>query len=320
MSELKPLRHLQVASDVTRLIGGTPLLRLQRIPEKDHAQILCKLEFNNPGGSVKDRIALAMLSDAEDKGLLKPGGTVVEPTSGNTGIGLAMICAQRGYRLILTMPEDMSHERRVLLGAYGAELILTPAKGLMKAAVEKARQIKAEHPDYFMPEQFANPANPETHFKTTAPEIDHDTEGKLDVFLAGIGTGGTVTGVGRYFKSKRPGVKIVGLEPAKSAVLSGGAAGIHRIQGIGAGFIPPVLDRSVLDEILTMEDEEAFNMTKRLAREEGLMLGISSGANVAAALRISRRYGPDARIVTICCDMGERYFSLEEEFEKEAKL
>ncbi|HVM33348.1 MAG TPA: cysteine synthase A, partial [bacterium] len=294
------LRRLTVASDVTHLIGRTPLLSLQRIPEKGRAQILCKLEFNNPGGSVKDRIALAMLEDAEKKGLLKGGGTVVEPTSGNTGIGLAMICAQRGYRLILTMPEDMSHERRVLLKAYGAELILTPASGLMRAAVDKAVQIKKEHPEYFMPEQFANPANPEAHFKTTAPEIDHDTGGKLDVFLAGIGTGGTVTGVGRYFKKHRPGVRIVGVEPARSAVLSGGQAGTHRIQGIGAGFVPPVLDRSVLDEVVTVRDEEAFEMTKRLAQEEGLMLGISSGANVAAALRLSKTMGPEGRIVTIC--------------------
>ncbi len=316
MTDPQDSPRLSAAADVTQLIGKTPLLKLQRVPEKDHAQILCKLEFNNPGGSVKDRIALAMLSDAEAKGLLKPGGTVVEPTSGNTGIGLAMICAQRGYRLILTMPEDMSHERRVLLKAYGAELILTPAAGLMKAAIDRARVLKEAHPDYFMPEQFANPANPEAHFKTTAPEIDHDTQGQFDLFLAGIGTGGTITGVGRYFKAKNPAIKIVGVEPAQSAVLSGGAPGTHRIQGIGAGFIPPVLDRSILDEVVTVGDEEAFQMTKRLAQEEGLMLGISSGANVAAALRLSRRYGPQARIVTICCDMGERYFSLEDEFEK----
>jgi cysteine synthase A len=318
MTDPKSPRRLSVAPDITRLIGHTPLLKLQRVPEKDHAQILCKLEFNNPGGSVKDRIALAMIEDAEKKGLLKPGGTLVEPTSGNTGIGLAMICAQRGYHLILTMPEDMSHERRVLLKAYGAELILTPAAGLMKAAMERARLLKEAHPDYFMPGQFSNPANPDAHFRTTAPEIDHDTEGRLDLFLAGIGTGGTITGVGRYFKSKNPAVKIVGVEPAKSAVLSGGEPGVHRIQGIGAGFVPPVLDRSILDEVVTVEDEEAFQMTKRLAQEEGLMLGISSGANVAAALRLSRRYGPTARIVTICCDMGERYFSLEDEFEKKS--
>ncbi|HUO56880.1 MAG TPA: cysteine synthase A [bacterium] len=303
------------ASKVTDLIGSTPLLKLQRIPEKGGAQILCKLEFYNPGGSVKDRIALSMIEDAERKGQLKPGGILVEPTSGNTGIGLALVCAQRGYKLILVMPEDMSQERRVLLRAYGAELVLTPAKGLMTAAVEKAREIKAQNPHYFMPEQFANRANPEAHKKTTAPEIEKDTNGEFDAFVAGIGTGGTITGVGEYFKSKNPRVQIIGVEPAGSAVLSGGKPGVHRIQGIGAGFIPPVLNRSVVDEILTVEDKEAFAMTKRLAREEGLLLGISSGANVVAALRVAKRLGPEARIVTICCDMGERYFSLEDEFE-----
>ena len=304
-----------LASDVTNLIGGTPLLKLQRIAPKEHAQILCKLEFYNPGGSVKDRIALAMIEDAEKKGLLKPGGTLVEPTSGNTGIGLAMVSAQRGYKLILVMPEDMSQERRVLLRAYGAELVLTPAKGLMSEAVRKAQEIKGRHPEYFMPEQFANRANPEAHKKSTAPEIEKDTEGRFDAFVAGIGTGGTVTGVGEYFKSKGSPVKIIGVEPASSAVLSGGKPGVHRIQGIGAGFIPSVLNRSVLDEIVTVKDEDAFRMAKRLAREEGLLLGISSGANVVAALQVAERYGPEARIVTICCDMGERYFSLEDEFE-----
>ncbi len=306
-----------LASNITEIIGNTPLLKLQAIPEKGRAQILCKLEFYNPGGSVKDRIALAMIDDAEHRGLLKPGGTLVEPTSGNTGIGLALVCAQRGYKLILVMPEDMSQERRVLLKAYGAELVLTPAKGLMAEAVRKAQEIKKQHPEYFMPEQFANRANPEAHKRTTAPEIEKDTEGKLDAFVAGIGTGGTITGVGEYFKAKNPKIKIVGVEPASSAVLSGGKAGVHRIQGIGAGFVPSVLNRSVIDELIQIEDLEAYRMTKRLAREEGLLLGISSGANVAAALKLSKTLGPEARIVTICCDMGERYFSLEEEFEKE---
>jgi cysteine synthase len=308
-----------LASDITNLIGGTPLLKLQRIPEKGMAQILCKLEFYNPGGSVKDRIALAMIEDAEKKGILKPGGTLVEPTSGNTGIGLALVCAQRGYKLILVMPEDMSQERRVLLKAYGAELILTPAQGLMAEAVKRAKEIKEQNPGYFMPEQFANRANPEAHKKTTAPEIEKDTEGKFDVFVAGIGTGGTITGVGEYFKAKNPKIKIIGVEPAATALLSGGKAGVHRIQGIGAGFIPPVLNRSVLDEIVIVEDKDAYRMTKRLAREEGLLLGISSGANVAAALQIAKRLPPEARIVTICCDMGERYFSLEAEFESEGR-
>lgn len=304
-----------LASNVTNLIGNTPLLKLQSIPPKDHAQILCKLEFYNPGGSVKDRIALAMIEDAEKKGILKPGNILVEPTSGNTGIGLAMVCAQRGYKLILVMPEDMSQERRVLLKAYGAELVLTSAKGLMAEAVRKAMEIKEQNPSYFMPEQFANRANPEAHKKTTAPEIEKDTGGKFDAFVAGIGTGGTVTGVGEYFKAKSPEIKIIGVEPANSAVLSGGKAGIHRIQGIGAGFIPSVLNRAVLDEVVTVKDEDAYRMTKRLAREEGLLLGISSGANVVASLQVAKRFGPEARIVTICCDMGERYFSLEAEFE-----
>jgi cysteine synthase A len=306
-----------LAYNITQIIGNTPLLKLQSIPEKGRAQILCKLEFYNPGGSVKDRIALAMIDDAEKRGVLKPGGTLVEPTSGNTGIGLALVCAQRGYKLILVMPEDMSQERRVLLKAYGAELVLTPAKGLMAEAVRQAKEIKQQHPEYFMPEQFANRANPEAHKKTTAPEIEKDTEGKLNAFVAGIGTGGTITGVGEYFKAKNPNIKIVGVEPASSAVLSGRKAGVHRIQGIGAGFIPPVLNRSVLDEVMVIEDLEAYRMTKRLAREEGLLLGISSGANVAAALKLSQTMGPEARIVTICCDMGERYFSLEEEFERD---
>ncbi len=306
-----------VAKDVTRLIGETPLLKLHRIPEQGSAEILCKLEFYNPGGSVKDRIALAMIMDAEKKGVLKPGGTLVEPTSGNTGIGLAMVCAQRGYKLILTMPEDMSEERKVLLKAYGADLVLTPASGLMTEAVRKAKEIKEQNPGYFMPEQFANRANPESHKCTTAPEIDRDTQGKFDAFVAGIGTGGTITGVGEYFKAKSPSIKIIGVEPASSPVLSGGKPGTHRIQGIGAGFVPPVLNRSVLDEIVTVSDHEAYKMTKRLAREEGLLLGISSGANVVAALRIGARLGSSARVVTICCDMGERYFSLEDEFEDE---
>jgi cysteine synthase len=306
-----------LAKDITKLIGNTPLLKLQRIPEKGHAQILCKLEFYNPGGSVKDRIALAMIEEAEKHGLLKPGGTLVEPTSGNTGIGLAMVCAQRGYKLVLVMPEDMSQERRVLLKAYGAELVLTSVKGLMAEAIKKAREIKEQHPEYFMPEQFANRANPEAHKKSTAPEIEKDTEGKFDAFVAGIGTGGTVTGVGEYFKEKKSKARIIGVEPAASAVLSGGTPGVHRIQGIGAGFIPSVLNRSVLDEVVTVRDEEAYRMTKRLAREEGLLLGISSGANVAAALKVAKNLGPEARIVTICCDMGERYFSLEAEFESD---
>jgi len=316
MTPSESLNRYPLAARVSQLVGKTPLLRLRNIPEKGAAGILCKLEFYNPGGSVKDRIALSMIEDAEKKGSLKPGGTVLEPTSGNTGIGLAMVCAQKGYKLVLVMPEDMSLERRVLLKAFGAELILTPAEGLMLAAIEKAKDLKAANPDYFMPGQFANRANPDAHKKTTAPEIDWDTQGRFDAFVAGIGTGGTITGVGEYFKEKRPGIRIVGVEPARSPVLSGGKPGLHRIQGIGSGFVPQVLNRGVLDEIVAVEDEEAYRMTKRLAREEGLLLGISSGANVVAALKVARGLGPEARVVTICCDMGERYFSLEDEFEK----
>jgi cysteine synthase A len=303
-----------LSSNVIQLIGQTPLLRLRRIPDKDHAQILCKLESYNPGGSLKDRIALSMIEDAEKRGLLKPGGTLVEPTSGNTGIGLAMICAQKGYRLILCMPEDMSRERRVVLKAYGAELVLTPAANFMAGALEKAQEILKEHPEYYMPGQFSNRANPEAHLRTTAPEIDNDTGGRLDAFVAGIGTGGTITGVGEYFKAKNPKVRIIGVEPSASAVISGGKPGLHRIQGIGAGFIPPVLNTRVLDEVLKVDDRSAYHMTKRLAREEGLLLGISSGANVEAAWRVAQRLGPEGVVVTICCDMGERYFSLDEEF------
>ena len=306
-----------LAGDVTKLIGETPLLKLKRIPGAGCAEILCKLEFYNPGGSVKDRIALAIINAAEKDGRLKPGGTLVEPTSGNTGIGLAMVCAQRGYKLILVMPEDMSLERRLLLKAYGAELVLSPAAGLMAEAVRVAKEIKEKNPSYFMPEQFSNRANPESHKRTTAPEIERDTQGKFEAFVAGIGTGGTITGVGEYFKAKNPSIRIIGVEPATSAVLSGGPAGKHRIQGIGAGFVPPVLNRSILDEIVTMTDQEAYTMTKRLSREEGLLLGISSGANVAAAVKVGQKLGATARVVTICCDMGERYLSLDEVFESE---
>ncbi len=306
-----------LSSNVVQLIGKTPLLRLRRIPDKEHAQIICKLESFNPGGSLKDRVALSMIEDAEKRGLLKPGGTLVEPTSGNTGIGLAMICAQKGYRLILCMPEDMSQERRVVLKAYGAELVLTPAANFMAGAVEKAQEILKTYPDYYMPGQFSNRANPEAHLCTTAPEIDADTGGRLDAFVAGIGTGGTITGVGEYFKAKNPKIKIIGVEPSASAVISGGKPGHHRIQGIGAGFIPPVLNTKVLDEVLKVDDRSAYHMTKRLAREEGLLLGISSGANVEAAWRVAQRFGPDAVVVTICCDMGERYFSLDDEFQGE---
>ena len=318
MSDYKDLRaEMPVALDMTELVGRTPLLRLSHLSDPAHAQVLLKLESTNPGGSLKDRVALAMINDAEARGLLKPGGTVLEPTSGNTGIGLAMVCAARKYKLVLVMPEDMSEERRILLRAYGAKIILTPASGLMAGSVAKATSLHSQNPGWFMPSQFSNRANPEIHKKTTAVEIDEATEGHLDAFVAGIGTGGTITGVGEYFKEKGHPVRIIALEPAKSAILSGGPVGTHRIQGIGAGFVPPVLNRSVIDEILAVEEEEAYRMTKQLARHEGLLVGISTGANVSAALKVAQRYVPGQRVVTLSCDMGERYFSLEDQFEKD---
>ncbi len=318
MPDYKDLRaEMPVALDMTELVGRTPLLRLSHLSDPAHAQVLVKLESANPGGSLKDRVALAMINDAEVRGILKPGGTVLEPTSGNTGIGLAMVCAARGYKIVLVMPEDMSEERKILLQAYGAQLVLTPAAKLMAGALDKAKSLQAENPGWFMPGQFSNRANPEVHKKTTAVEIDEATEGQLDAFVAGVGTGGTITGVGEHFKEKGHPVRIIALEPAKSAVLSGGSAGTHRIQGIGAGFVPPVLNRSVIDEILTVEEEEAYRMTKQLARHEGLLVGISTGANVSAALKVAKRFGPGQRVVTLCCDMGERYFSLEDQFEKD---
>jgi len=291
------------------LIGNTPLVPLPRLGCRFSGQLLAKLEMRNPMGSVKDRIAWAMVRDAEERGVLRRGGTVVEPTSGNTGIGLAFVCTVRGYRLVLTMPDTMSVERRAILQALGAELVLTPGGDGMAGAVRRAREL-AQELGAFMPDQFANPANPRIHEKTTAEEIWRDTGGEVDVFVAGIGTGGTITGVGRALKRRRPGVHVVGVEPASSPVLSGGAPGRHRIQGIGAGFVPPVLDRSVVDEIVTVTEEEAERAARRLAREEGILAGISSGAAVAAALRVAVR--PDCAgktIVVVLPDTGERYLS-----------
>jgi cysteine synthase A len=294
---------------VTEFIGNTPLVRLGRIGQGIASFILAKLEMRNPLGSVKDRIAWAMIRDAEERGVLKPGGTVIEPTSGNTGIGLAFVCAIRGYRLILTMPETMSEERRAVLAALGAELVLTPGEKAMPGAVRRAEALAGEL-GAFMPNQFENPANPRSHERTTAEEIWRDTGGRVDILVAGIGTGGTITGVGRFLKRHRPGVRIVGVEPAASPVLSGGALGRHRIQGIGAGFVPPILDRSVLDEIVTVTEDEAEVMTRRLASEEGILAGISSGAAVAAALRVVlRREAVGKTVVVILPDTGERYLS-----------
>ena len=300
----------RVAASVLELIGGTPLVKLNRIPKPEGATVLAKVESLNPAGSVKDRIAYAMVDDAERRGVLKPGATVVEPTSGNTGVGLAMVCAVRGYRLILTMPDDMSVERQRLFARYGAEIHLTPAIEGMTGAVFAAQEMCREHAEYFMPMQFENPANPEVHRRTTAVEILEATDGRLDAFVAAIGTGGTVTGVGEVLKERVPGVRIVGVEPARSPVLSGGRFRPHGIQGIGASFVPGVLNRAVLDEIVLVRDEDATATARRLAREEGLLVGISAGANVWAACQVAAQMPGDQIVVTVLCDTGERYLSV----------
>ncbi len=300
----------RLAASVLDLVGGTPLVKLNRIPSPGGAAVLAKVESLNPAGSVKDRIALAMVEDAERRGVLKPGATLVEPTSGNTGVGLAMVCAVRRYRLILTMPDDMSVERQRLLSRYGAEIHLTPAIEGMTGAVFAAQELCREHPEYFMPMQFENKANPEAHRRTTALEILEATEDRVHAFVAGIGTGGTVTGVGEVLRERVPGVRIVGVEPARSPVLSGGKAGPHGIQGIGASFVPGVLNRAVLDEIMQVRDEDATATARRLAREEGLLVGISAGANVWAACRVAEKMAPDRVVVTVLCDTGERYLSV----------
>ncbi|QGP90786.1 Cysteine synthase [Neomoorella glycerini] len=301
---------MQVATDITRLIGRTPVVRLNRLPENG-AAVYAKLEYFNPGASVKDRIALSMIEAAEAAGKLKPGATIVEPTSGNTGIGLAMVAAVRGYRLILVMPETMSIERRKLLAAYGAEFILTPGHLGMKGAVDKALELVRENPDYFMPQQFENPANPDVHRRTTAREILEQMGRDLDAFVAGVGTGGTITGAGEVLKQEIPGIKIIAVEPAASPVLSGGQPGPHKIQGIGAGFVPQVFRREVIDEIITVSNEDALITARRLAREEGLLVGISAGAAVYAALQVARRLGSGKKVLAIAPDTGERYLSTE---------
>ena len=300
-----------VAASVLELIGGTPMVRLNRVAPQGGATILGKMEGLNPGGSVKDRIALSMIEDAERDGRLKPGDVIVEPTSGNTGIGLALVAAVKGYRLILTMPEDMSLERRQLLERFGAELHLTPAIEGMTGAVFAARQLVESNSGYFMPQQFENQSNPEVHRRTTAREIIEATGGEIDAFVAGVGTGGTITGVGEVLRAELGSrVHIVAVEPARSPVLSGGRAGMHGIQGIGASFVPGVLDRSIYDEIMRVEDKEAVAMTRRLTREEGLLVGISSGANVFASAKVGARLGLGKTVVTMLCDTGERYLSV----------
>lgn len=292
------------------LIGNTPMLRLSRVVEENSAEIWAKLEGFNPGGSVKDRPALSMILEAEKSGRLKKGMKIVEPTSGNTGIGLAMIAAVKGYPIILTMPESMSIERRRLLEAYGAELVLTPADKGMRGAIEKAKEILSSSKEYFMPDQFGNPANPAIHRMTTAREILRDMAGKrIDAFVAGVGTGGTITGVGEVLRKRVKGIRIIAVEPAASPVLSGGQAGPHMIAGIGAGFVPPILNTSVYHEIIQVTNDDAADMTKRLACEEGIFVGISSGAACWAAIRIARRLGKGRRVVTIFPDGGDRYLT-----------
>jgi cysteine synthase len=299
-----------IARDATDLIGNTPLVRLNRVVGDAPGEVLAKLEMFNPASSVKDRIARSMIDDAEARGVINRETTIVEPTSGNTGIGLALVCAARGYRLILTMPETMSSERRVILRAFGAELVLTPGTDGMRGAIRRAEEIAAATPNSWIPQQFQNPANPRVHRETTAEEIWRDTDGDIDVFVCGVGTGGTITGVGQVLKARRPGIRIVAVEPAASPVLSGGQPSPHMIQGIGAGFVPDVLDREVIDEILTVENNDAMIMARRLAVEEGLFVGISSGAAAHAAIEIAKRSDmSNQRIVVVLPDTGERYLS-----------
>lgn len=303
---------MRVYRKITDLIGGTPLLELTNYEKANelNAKIYAKLEYFNPAGSVKDRIAKAMLDDAEEKGLLKPGAVIIEPTSGNTGIGLASVAASRGYKVILTMPETMSVERRNLLKAYGAVLVLTEGAKGMPGAIAKAKELAEQTPNSYIPSQFTNPANPAVHLKTTGPEIWADTDGKVDIFVAGVGTGGTLSGVGAYLKSQNPNVKVVAVEPATSPVLSGGKAGPHKIQGIGAGFVPDTLNTDIYDEILPVQNEDAFATGRALARSEGVLVGISSGAAVFAAAQLAKRPENAGKVIVVLLpDTGERYLS-----------
>jgi len=298
----------RVANSVAELVGQTPIVKLNRIVDENSADVYLKLEYFNPGSSVKDRIALAMIEAAEKEGLLKEGSTIIEPTSGNTGIGLAMIAAAKGYKAVLVMPDTMSLERRNLLRAYGAELVLTPGSKGMKGAIEKAEELAKEH-GYFMPQQFTNPANPEIHRQTTAREILEQMSDGLDAFVAGVGTGGTITGVGQVIKEKYPDVKIYAVEPADSPVLSGGKPGPHKIQGIGAGFVPEVLDTDIYDEVLKITNEEAFEWSRKAGQQEGILCGISSGAAIAGAIKVAKQLGKGKKVLAIIPDNGERYLS-----------
>ena len=298
-----------IVNSITDLIGNTPIVKLNRVVPEGAADVYVKLEFFNPAGSIKDRIALAMIEKAEQDGKLTAGGTIVEPTSGNTGVGLAMVAAAKGYQLVITMPETMSVERRKLMQGYGAKLILTPGADGMKGAIAKAEELVKEK-GYFMPMQFENPANPETHRKTTGPEIWEDTDGKVDILVAGVGTGGTISGTGEYLKSQNPQVKVVAVEPSDSPVLSGGAAGPHKLQGIGAGFVPKALNTQIYDEILTLGSEESFAAAKLLAHKEGILVGISSGAALHGAIELAKRPENKGKtIVVILPDSGDRYYS-----------
>jgi cysteine synthase A len=302
----------RLVQNITELIGDTPLVRLNRVVPEGSAEIYLKLEFQNPGASVKDRIAISMVEVAEQEGKLKPGSTIIEPTSGNTGIGIAMVAAAKGYKAILVMPETMSIERRSLLKAYGAQLVLTPGAEGMKGAIRRAEELQAENPDYFMPQQFKNQANVKVHRETTGPEIvaaikGHD--GKLDAFIAGVGTGGTITGAGEVLKENFPGIKIYAIEPTTSPVLAGGKPGPHKIQGIGAGFVPDILNTAIYDEVIAVDNEEAFETARRVAKEEGILGGISSGAAIFAALKVAKELGKGKRVVAVIPSNGERYLS-----------
>ena len=300
---------LQRAENILELIGATPIVRLNRVVGEGAAEVWGKLESANPGGSVKDRIALAMVEAAEQSGALQPGGTLVEPTSGNTGIGLAMVAAVKGYRLIVTMFDTASRERRLQMQAYGAEIVLTPASEGMRGAIDRALEMKRQNPGYFLPQQFMNAANPEIHRHTTARELLQQMDERIDVLVAGVGTGGSVTGIGEVLKEALPGLRVIAVEPEGSPVLSGGEAGLSHIEGIGAGFIPEVLNLDIIDEVRTVGDDESYEMSRRLAREEGLLVGISAGCNAFKAVEIAHEIGSGKRVVTILCDSGLRYLS-----------